>query len=134
MKRLQKHHKLYLKKKRSINFNSKLLNQGEFGIQILENGYITEKQLESVRKVIVRKTERSVKIWLNVFFNFPKTAKAKESRMGKGKGKINSYVARVALGSILLEVSFNNLINIDILKSAITKLPVKARIVINKKL
>lgn len=80
------------------------LSQGFIGLQALENGRITSKQLESVRKVLVRKLQRQGKIWFMVFPQHAVTAKAGEVRMGRGKGKIRHWVCRVKRGQILIEI------------------------------
>lgn len=80
------------------------LTQGFIGLQALENGRITNKQLESLRKVLVRKLQKQGKIWFMVFPHHAVSAKAGEVRMGRGKGKVKHWVARVKRGDILVEI------------------------------
>jgi large subunit ribosomal protein L16 len=128
-----KQHKLYLKKNKKIIYNLKFIQKGEVAIQVLENGYLTHAQLESMRKVIVKNTERSTKIWIKANTTFAKTAKSKESRMGKGKGKVFLHVSRVFIGDIIMEFSFNKLINRQTLSSIISKCPLKSKILYKNK-
>lgn len=86
------------------------LQYGNFGIRAKENGRITFKQVECVRKFIVQKFSRSTKIWFCLLFNFLITKKPKEVRMGKGKGNFYIVVARVYKGRMLIEFYLNNII------------------------
>jgi large subunit ribosomal protein L16 len=105
------------------------LSKGFIGLQALENGRITSKQLEAVRKVLVRKLQRQGKIWFMVFPQHAVTAKAGEVRMGRGKGKIKHWVSRTKRGQILIEIggvtSESALIAFSFAKK---KLPIKTKI------
>ena len=74
----------------NTNKKPQINSGGEYAIKALQSGYITNQQIESLRKVLVKKTNRSLKIWIKITPNINKTTKAKESRMGKGKGKIDA--------------------------------------------
>lgn len=78
---------------------------GEFGIQALERGYITNKQIEACRVAISRKFARKGKVWIKIFPDKPVTKKPAETRMGKGKGGVEHWVAPVKPGKILFEVA-----------------------------
>ena len=83
-------------------------NRVEFGVcglQALDNGDITARQLESVRRVISRALKRSGKIMLRVFPDFPCTSKGVGVRQGTGKGGVDYWVARVKPGTVVYEVS-----------------------------
>jgi large subunit ribosomal protein L16 len=82
---------------------TELLN-GTFGIQALEAGWITSRQIETIRRVVVRHMRRRGKIWIRIFPDKPVTAKPAETRMGKGKGSVDHWVAVVKPGRILLEI------------------------------
>lgn len=81
------------------------LQNGEYGLQALEPGWITSRQIETVRRVIVRNNRRRGKYWIRIFPDKPVTAKPAETRMGKGKGSVDHWVAVVKPGRILFEIS-----------------------------
>lgn len=78
---------------------------GEFGIQVLERGVITAQQIEACRVSITRFFSRRGKVWIRIFPHKPVTKKPAETRMGKGKGAVDHYVAAVKPGRILFEVA-----------------------------
>ncbi len=78
---------------------------GEFGLQALEPAWITSRQIEAARTTIVRHVRRRGKYWIRIFPDKPVTAKAAETRMGKGKGDVDHWVAVVKPGRILFELS-----------------------------
>jgi len=78
---------------------------GDYGIQVLERGWITSQQIEACRVVINRYFQRRGKVWIRIFPDKPITKKPAEVRMGKGKGAVDHYVAVVRPGKILFEVA-----------------------------
>jgi len=78
---------------------------GEFGLQALEPFWMTSRQIEAARTAIVRHVRRRGKYWIRVFPDKPVTAKPAETRMGKGKGEVDHWVAVVRPGRILFELS-----------------------------
>jgi large subunit ribosomal protein L16 len=80
------------------------LEFGDFGLQALECGFITAQQIESARVAINRHVKRGGKIWIRVFPDKPITKKPAETRMGKGKGATEGWVAVVKPGRILYEM------------------------------
>jgi len=106
------------------------LQNGDWGIQALEPGWITSRQIEAIRRVIVRNNRRRGKYWIRIFPDKPVTAKPAETRMGKGKGAVDHYVAVVKPGRIMFEVAgVPDDIAKEGLRRAIYKLPIKAQIV-----
>jgi len=103
---------------------------GEYGIQALEPGWITARQIEAARIAMTRKTRRGGKVWITVFPDKPVTEKPAETRMGSGKGNPERWVAVVKPGRILFELSYPDeaLAKVAI-ERAIQKLPIKARFV-----
>ena len=103
---------------------------GEFGIQALEPGWITARQIEAARIAMTRHIKRGGKVWINVFPDKPVTQKPAETRMGSGKGNVEGWVAVVKPGRVLFELSYHD---IDVARSAIDraiqKLPIKARFI-----
>jgi large subunit ribosomal protein L16 len=103
---------------------------GEFGIQALEPGWITARQIEAARRAIVREMKRRGKVWIRIFPDKPYTQRAAESRMGKGKGSVEYYVAVVKPGRIMFEVGgLPEETAVAALKLAQYKLPIKTKIV-----
>ena len=103
---------------------------GEFGIQALERGYVTAQQIEACRVAVTRFFSRHGKVWIRIFPHKPVTKKPAETRMGKGKGSVDHYVAAVKPGRVLFEVG-----NVpreqaqDALRRAAAKLGIKTRFV-----
>ena len=106
------------------------LTFGEFGIQATECGYITNRQIESARICISRKTKRAGDIWIKIFPDKSLTSKPAEVRMGKGKGSPDKWVAVIKPGRVLFEVGG---VEVEIAKQALNlaryKLPIKTKII-----
>jgi len=103
---------------------------GDFGIQALEPGWITARQIEAARIAMTRHIKRGGKVWINVFPDKPVTQKPAETRMGSGKGNPERWVAVVKPGRIMFELSYNDAtIAREAIDRAIQKLPIKARFV-----
>jgi large subunit ribosomal protein L16 len=103
---------------------------GDYGIQALEPGWITARQIEAARIAMTRHVKRGGKVWINVFPDKPVTQKPAETRMGSGKGNPEMWVAVVKPGRILFELSYNDAeIARAAIDRAIQKLPIKARFV-----
>jgi large subunit ribosomal protein L16 len=106
------------------------LLQGEFGLQALEAGWITSRQIEAVRRTVVREMKRRGKYWIRIFPDKPVTAKPAETRMGKGKGSVDHYVAVVKPGRVMFEVSgVPEDIAREALHSAGFKLPIRTQVI-----
>ena len=78
---------------------------GEYGLQALEPAWVTARQIEAARRAIVRHARRRGKYWIRIFPDKPVTAKPAETRMGKGKGAVDHWVAVVRPGRIMFELS-----------------------------
>jgi large subunit ribosomal protein L16 len=78
---------------------------GDYGLQALEPGWVTARQIEAARRALVRYMRRRGKVWIRIFPDKPVTQKAAETRMGKGKGAVDHWVAVVKPGRILFEIS-----------------------------
>jgi large subunit ribosomal protein L16 len=103
---------------------------GEFGMQALDRGKITTNQIESCRVAINRYFARKGQVWIRVFPHKPVTAKPLETRMGKGKGNVDHYVAEVKPGRVLFEVAGVSREDAQTaLRLASAKLPIKTRFV-----
>ncbi len=103
---------------------------GDYGIQALEPGWITNRQIEAARIAMTRKIKRGGKVWINVFPDKPITQKPAETRMGSGKGNPEAWVAVVKPGRVLFELSgVPEPLAKEALRLAGQKLPVKTKFV-----
>jgi large subunit ribosomal protein L16 len=104
---------------------------GEYGIQALEPGWITARQIEAARIAMTRHVKRGGKVWIRIFPDKPVTQKPAETRMGSGKGNPEHWVAVVKPGRIMFELGgVNEELGRAALERAIQKLPIKARFVV----
>ena len=106
---------------------------GEYGLKALENGWITNRQIEAARIAMTRYIKRGGKVWINVFPDKPVTQKPAETRMGSGKGNPEQWVAVVKPGRVLFELSgVTEPIAREAMRLAIHKLPIKARFIMRE--
>jgi large subunit ribosomal protein L16 len=102
---------------------------GEYGLQAISSGRVTARQIEAARIAMTRHVKRQGKIWIRVFPDKPISKKPAETRMGKGKGPVDSWVAVVKRGRVMYEMDG---VPEDVARVALTlaahKLPVKTRI------
>ena len=116
-----------------LELRSNNLKFGTLGIQALEKGRITAKQIETIRRAITGFMKRKGKVWIRIFPDFPISQKPSEVRMGKGKGNVSYWVANVKPGKILYEIAGSNYRILDnALKYASTKLPIPVKILSRK--
>lgn len=103
---------------------------GDYGLQAIEPGWVTARQIEAVRRVIVREMKRRGKMWIRIFPDKPITAKPAETRMGKGKGSVDHWVAVIKPGRVMFEVSgvTEEIAKVALVQAAY-KLPIKAQFV-----
>ena len=102
----------------------------EYGLKATTSGYVTNKQLEAARKVIVRHTRKVGQLWMRVFPDTPITKKGLEMPMGSGKGDVDIYAAPVKKGKVVFEISgLSRELAEEVIISAAKKLPIKARFV-----
>jgi len=103
---------------------------GDYGMKALENGWITSNQIESARVAMTRYMKRAGRVWINIFPHKAVTKTAAETRMGKGKGAPDHWVAVVKRGRIMFEVSgVTETVAKRALQLAARKLPIKVRFV-----
>jgi large subunit ribosomal protein L16 len=106
------------------------VSQGEYGLQALEPGWITSRQIEAARVALTRKIRRGGKVWINIFPHKPVTAKPAETRMGSGKGAPEYWVAVVKPGRIMFEISgVSEELAREAARLAAHKLPIKSKFV-----
>ena len=129
-----KHRKQFRGKMPGVARTGNRVTVGEFGLQSQTRGWVNSKQLESARKAIVKEMKRKGKLWIRVFPQLPFTAKPAETRMGKGKGEVQGYVAVIKPGRVLFEISGVTMeIASEAFRKAGNKLPVLTKL-INKDL
>ena len=104
---------------------------GDFGLLALEPGWVTARQIEAARRAIVHALKRRGKIWIRIFPDKPVTQKPAETRMGKGKGNVEFWVAVVKPGRIMFEVGggLTNDVALEALRLAQYKLAIRTKIV-----
>ena len=106
------------------------LSFGDFGLKVLEPGYITDRQIEASRVAMTRFVKRGGKIWIRLFPDKPVTKKPAETRMGKGKGAPDHWVAVVRPGKILFEMEGVSVTDAQqAMKLAANKLPLRTEFV-----
>jgi large subunit ribosomal protein L16 len=103
---------------------------GDFGIKALENGWVTNRQIEAARIAMTRKIKRGGKVWINVFPDKPVSQKPAETRMGSGKGAPEHWVAVIKPGRVMFELAgVPEPLAKEALRLAGQKLPVKTKFV-----
>lgn len=106
---------------------------GEYGLQALEPGWVTDRQIEAARVAMTRHISRGGKVWIRVFPDKPVTAKPAETRMGKGKGALDHWVAVVKPGRVMFELEgISKGFAQEAMRLAGHKLPIKTRFVERK--
>ena len=109
------------------------LNFGDFGLQAQTPGWITSRQIESARIAITRHVKRGGKVWIRIFPDKPITKKPAETRMGKGKGSPEGWVAVVKPGRVLYELEgVPEAVAREAMRLASHKLPVKTKILVRE--
>ena len=103
---------------------------GEYGIQAMEPGWITARQIEAARIAMTRHVKRGGKVWIKIFPDRPVTEKPAETRMGSGKGNPERWVAVVKPGRVMFELAgVSEDLARGALERAIQKLPIRARVI-----
>lgn len=111
-----------------LEFKSNNLKFGTVGLKAAESGIISSKQIEAARQAIVRKTKRKGKVWIRIFPDLPVTSKPTGMRMGKGKGQVDHWGARIRGGTVLFEVCGVSLnIALAAFRTGGAKLPIKTK-------
>ena len=130
MPRKVKHRKQHRGRTTGMAKGGTELSYGDFGIQALEPGWLSARQIEAARIAMTRRIKRGGRVWITVFPDKPVTKKPAETRMGSGKGSPEFWVAVVKPGRILFELSYPSAETArEALELAIQKLPIKARVI-----
>ncbi len=118
---------------KGLSWRGSQLAFGSFGIKSLDTEWITARQIEAARQAITRYMKRQGKVWIRIFPDKPVTKKPAEVRMGKGKGDIDHYVARVTPGRILFEIEgVSREVAQEALRLGAQKLPVRTKFIVRR--
>mgnify|MGYP001824053565 CR=1 FL=1 len=125
-----KHRKMFKGRLRGKAMRGNTLAFGNYGLQAMTSGFITARQIEAARIAMTRHVKRGGKVWIRVFPDKPITKKPAETRMGKGKGNPEAWVAPVKRGRMLYEMEgVDPTIAREALRLAAHKLPIRTRFV-----
>ena len=129
-----KHRKVQKGRNRGFAYRGSEVSFGDFGLQATTRGYITSRQIEAARIAMTRYVKRGGKVWIRIFPDKPITKKPAETRMGKGKGNPEKWVAVVKPGRIMFELEG---VPEDVAKRAMelaaAKLPIKCKFVVRER-
>lgn len=125
-----KHRKVQKGKRRGKAYRGSRITRGDFGLKSMECGWISNRQIEAARIAIMRKIKRGGKLWICIFPDKPLTVKPAETRMGKGKGNPEKWVAVIKPGRVLFELEgVEPEVAQDAMRLAGHKLPLKTKFV-----
>ena len=117
-------------RRHGLSYKGSSVSFGEFGLQALENAWMTDRQIEAARVALMKVTKRGGKTWVRIFPDKPITKKPAETRMGKGKGMPEKWVAVIKRGRVLFELEgIPEELAKDALRLAAHKLPFRTRFV-----
>ena len=130
MPKRQKYRKQQRGRMRGLARRGSEMNQGEYGLQALEPGWISSRQIEAARVAVTRAAHRGGKLWIRIFPDKPVTETPPETRMGSGKGSPAFWVAVVRPGTIMFEVAgMSEEVAREAFRKAGHKLPIKTRLI-----
>ena len=128
-----KFRKMHRGRRRGVSTGGTVVHFGEYGIKALEDGWITNRQIEAARIAMTRKIKRGGKVWINIFPDKAVTAKPAETRMGSGKGSPEHWVAVVKPGRVMFELAgVPEPLAREAMRLAGHKLPVKTKFVMRE--
>lgn len=109
------------------------LDFGQFGLKALEPERVTSRQIEAARRAMTREMKRQGRVWIRIFPDVPVSKKPIEVRMGKGKGAVEFWAAKVKPGRVMFEIDgVSETVAREALRLAAMKLPVKTRVVVRE--
>lgn len=128
--RRTKHRKQFRGKMSGVATRANQLNFGQFGLKVMEPGWLTSNQIEAARRAMTNYTKRGGRIWIRVFPDKSITKHPAEAPMGSGKGDIEGYVAVVKPGTLIFEMGAVSLdVATEAMRLASHKLPLKTRFI-----
>jgi large subunit ribosomal protein L16 len=123
-----KYRKKHRGRRKGISERGSKVSFGQFGLKAAEPAWVTERQIEAARVTITRYMKRGGKVWIRIFPDHPVTKQPAETRMGKGKGGVEDYVAVVRPGRVLFELDGLEEPDAKIaMKRAAAKMPMKCK-------
>ncbi|MFH1737059.1 MAG: 50S ribosomal protein L16 [Actinomycetota bacterium] len=123
-----KHRKMQRGKRRGRAGRGNTVNFGDYGLQALEAGWITNRQIEAARVAITRHIRRGGKVWIKIFPDKPVTKKPAETRMGSGTGAPEGWVAVVKPGHVMFELAgVDEIVAREAMRLAAHKMPIKCK-------
>jgi large subunit ribosomal protein L16 len=129
-----KHRKIQKGRMRGKAYRGSSVSFGEYGLQAQEAAWITNRQIEAARVAMTRHIKRGGKVWIRIFPDKPITSKPAETRMGKGKGNPEGWVAVVKPGRIMFELEgVDETTAARAMELAAAKLPIKTRFVVRER-
>ena len=129
-----KHRKTHKGRMRGKSYRGNKVSFGEYGLQTTECGWITNRQIESARVAMTRHIKRGGKVWIRIFPDKPITSKPAETRMGKGKGNPEGWVAVVKPGRIMFELEGVDEKTAErAMELAAAKLPIKCKFIVRER-
>lgn len=133
MPKRTKHRKFHRGHRRGVATRGNRLNFGTYGLQALEECWMTNRQIESARRAMTRHVKRGGQIWIRIFPDLSITKKPAETRMGSGKGNPEGWVAVIKPGRVLFEMSgVGEEIAREAMRLAAHKLPIKTRFLLRE--
>lgn len=128
-----KHRKVQRGRMTGVATRGNTVTYGEYGLQALEPAWITSNQIEAARRAMTRSVKRGGQIWIKIFPDKPVTKKPAETRMGKGKGSPEYWVAVVKPGRVMFEMAgVSEEVAKEAMRLAMHKLPIKCKFVTKK--
>ena len=128
-----KFRKMFKGRNRGLANNGNKVSFGQYGLQAVDRGRITARQIEAARRAMTRHIKRGGKIWIRIFPDVPISKKPLEVRMGKGKGNVEYWVCKIQPGKMLYEMEgVSEEIAREAFKLAAAKLPFKTNFVIRQ--
>ena len=125
-----KHRKVMKGRRKGLAWRGNTVDFGDYGLIALEDAFITSRQIEAARIAITRYMKRTGKVWIRIFPDKPITEKPAETRMGKGKGSPEYWVAVVRPGRVMFEIEGVSLEEAkEAMRLASHKLPIKTRLI-----
>ena len=133
MPRKIRHRKVQRGRRSGVSKSGTRVHFGDYGIQALEAGWITNRQIEAARIAMTRYIRRGGKVWINIYPDRPLTKKPAETRMGSGKGSPEWWVANVKPGRVLFELAGPpEPLAREAMRRAMHKLPMKCRFIVRE--
>ena len=125
-----KHRKVQRGRRRGIAYRGSDVSFGDYGLQAAQAGWITKRQIEAARVALTRHVKRGGKVWIRIFPDKPTTQKPAETRMGKGKGNPEHWVAVVKPGKVMFELEgVSTKLAREAMRLAAAKLPIRCQFI-----